>query len=177
MEKILFLDIDGVLNSERSVIAYDTLIWSNLVKKKLLLDEDLNSVLDSIAVLMLKKAHEELNFKIVISSTWRHHLSIKDFHKLFLKISNWDTTEIIIGTTPKLDSHRGKEINEWLNYHYPINKPEYCILDDSSDMLEEQKHNLVNVNPDIGFSSENYYDIFKIFNMESKFKNNILISS
>ena len=94
--RYLFLDIDGVLNSERTVFAYDKIIHAGMAKHDILLGKPTLTYFDPIAVMLLKKAQEKIGFKIVISSTWRYTLNKSDFDVIFSEYG-WDTTDIIVG--------------------------------------------------------------------------------
>lgn len=161
MNRYLFLDIDGVLNSDKTTFAYQKIVHSNLVKHRMENNEPLNSMFDPISVLLLLQLQKALGFKIVISSTWRKHLSVQQFHRLFNDY-NWDTSEIIIGITPELGNPRGKEIQSWLDSHakYPY---QYCILDDSEDMLESQMPFFVRTTLEHGLDAPSYHKIFRVF--------------
>ena len=107
--KIIFLDIDGVLNS-----------MDDRFSQKLETEEHL---------LLLKELVEKTNAKIVVSSSWRGIPSLmKTLHKKMKEIN-----AEIIGTTKSLPGTRGVEIKDWLE-----NSPEliesFVILDDDSDM-------------------------------------------
>lgn len=159
--KYLFLDIDGVLNSERTVFAYKKLVHAGHIKHDILLGLNTKSFFDPIAVLLLKTAQEQIGFKIVISSTWRYSLGVSDFVAMF-KEYEWDTEGVIIGKTDTEGPNRGSEIQRWLNNHakYPY---EYCILDDTPDMLDEQFVNFVQPSFENGLSFDNFQKIFAIF--------------
>lgn len=164
MEKYLFLDIDGVLNSERTVFAYDKLIYCALVKHKMVIGEPVHTYFDPIAVLLLKAAQKQIGFKIIISSTWRLSLSLNDFHTMFEEYE-WDTTDVIIGKTVNENVCRGQQIKNWLNSN--AEPPyQYVILDDSSDMLREQMGNFVKTDLRDGLSFENFKQIFKVFGQD-----------
>lgn len=159
--RYLFLDIDGVLNSERTVFAYKKLVHCGHIKHQLLLGQPTNSFFDPIAVLLLKTAQEQIGFKIVISSTWRHSLNVADFVEMFREYG-WDTTDIIIGKTPIDGPIRGSEIKQWLDVHakWPY---KYCIVDDTPDMLDEQFAFFVQTKFTDGLSFEDFKKIFAIF--------------
>ena len=162
MDRYLFLDIDGVLNSERTVMAFKRYTICGHVKQDLVLGNKLVVDFDPIAVDLLRVAQETLQFKIVISSSWRQSLAVQDFHKVFMEYG-WDTTNIIIGKTGNDLGIRGQQIKNWLNNH--ARRPfEYVILDDSQDMTADQlEHNLVLTNWDDGFSLKNFKEIFHKF--------------
>lgn len=100
--KILFLDIDGVLNSDRFIDAHPKLPYTELIDK-----EAVSRVLSII---------EKTGAKIVISSSWREQFinEPNGFNKMVEFFKKFGI-EPIVGMTPKL---RGKarhyEIEEWL---------------------------------------------------------------
>lgn len=163
MNRYLFLDIDGVLNSERTVFAYNRLVHAGHVKYNLVNRDAPAAMFDPIAVKLLQVAQKQIGFKIVISSTWRHSLSLDDFHRLFDDY-DWDTREIVIGKTGDKQGIRGDQIREWLEINVP--KPHsYAILDDSSDMLPEQMNRLVLTRFENGLSYEDFVKLHEVFNV------------
>ena len=131
MDKIIFLDIDGVLN----VYCQDRDEYGCTFHKHF---ED-----------NLKLIIEQTNAKIVISSTWRMSgLEImQEMWKsrgLAGEIIDITPTEVDVveqGTCEFYDLVcRGHEIQQWIDTHNILT---YCIIDDDSDMLESQKDNFV----------------------------------
>lgn len=109
---LIFLDFDGVLNSERSVLAYGKTGWRE-------------AGLDPIAVLLMKKLSECAPAEIVISSTWRDHFNVEEL-KQILADKGWPDCPIT-GITPNLHrddgawtyggsskSFRGNEVGHFL---------------------------------------------------------------
>ena len=161
MDRYLFLDIDGVINSERTVLAYDKIVHSGLIKERILKSHPINSYFDPIAVALLRQAQAQLHFKIVISSTWRYTLNLPDFHIMFADYG-WDTSEIIIGKTGTEDTIRGEQIKMWLDSNTQT-EYQYVILDDSSDMREDQRDNFCQTSYYNGLDYDAYVRIFEIF--------------
>ncbi len=161
MHKYLFLDIDGVLNSERSVAAHGRLTHVGRVKQDMVMGVTPKPMWDSLAVGLLRAAQEVIGFKIVISSTWRMRLSLQDFHTIF-DLYGWDTRDIIVGKTGEESVQRGQQIKTWLNTHgkYPFH---YCIIDDDSDMLDCQQPFFVKTNFKNGLSYDCFLKIFEVF--------------
>lgn len=119
--KIIFLDFDGVITS------YYTKY--RISKDKIKLIENLIN---------------ETGAKIVISSSWRHgSKNVEEFiNKNLSEISDSIFVKSIIGLTEVLSPVRGEEIQKWIDDHN--NEIEsYVILDDDSDMLDEQLYNFV----------------------------------
>lgn len=134
--KVIFLDIDGVLNS-----------WSTgykITTKKLQL---LNYILEATGA------------KIVISSSWRigskdvNDFIDKNFNNRkfrldsFKDITNREVIDNIfykstIDLTDTFGPSRGDEIKRWLDNHSD-EVESYVIFDDDTDMLDEQLEHLV----------------------------------
>lgn len=133
--KVIFLDVDGVINSVRSVMALhaeEVAAYAHGKHNPLL-----SSHIDPIAVKLLNAICESHDIKLVISSTHRFHVKsglLADLQRYF---RDFGLTGHVIGATPREPSaHRGSEIKLWLDSHPDVER--YAILDDSTDMLEEQ---------------------------------------
>lgn len=135
--KILFLDVDGVLNS------YQSQTYLPLSKP---------------ALKRLKTIVEETGCKIVLSSTWRKLESTK--RRLSTRLAYRGL--YITSQTPVLKGFRGEEIKQWLDNHSNISS--YCILDDDADMYPEQFPFFVRTNPEVGLTDENVKEVIKILN-------------
>lgn len=166
--KIIFLDIDGVLNtlmidikpfsSNRGQISRDGFYY------KLNMPNDME-VSNRQAIMWLNKLCVETNAKIVITSTWRMGVDGLENTKKALYNSGLIDNIEIIDATPILQNPvdmniRGHEIQEWLDNHKNINK--YVILDDDADMLENQLSHLVQINTYYGFGFLDYEKAIKI---------------
>lgn len=130
--KVIFLDIDGVLNSPAT--------WA--LKE---LNDPLNKGVDQIDYSMLgllSRIVSRTNAKIVISSTWRKIHSLDEIHDMFVARGWQHPRDTIIDRTPS-SSHgfRGEEIKSWLDNH---EVQDYIILDDDSDMLPSQNNRFIN---------------------------------
>ena len=138
MEKVLFLDIDGVLNSARTAYAFGG--YPHLPSQ---VDR-----FDLVAVALIRKVCTEVGARICLSSTWRLGRDWKELRgHLGLPITH---------RTPRLDgARRGEEIKAWMDaYNRTIEK--WAIVDDDADMLPEQLHHFVQTCPRNGFTFENY---------------------
>lgn len=144
--KLLFLDIDGVLNS---VNYYKTRIRGEVPTS--VFEHHCND-LDPIAVDLLKKFVLEYDIDIVLSSTWRKLFSIAEIKDLF-SAAGWEGIPII-DFTPVLHTIRGKEIQEWFT-PFASEYESYVILDDDSDFLPSQlENNFVHVSHNTGLLPE-----------------------
>jgi hypothetical protein len=130
MNKIIFLDVDGVLNWQET--------WQGPHK-------DSCSTLDPDCCDELKRIVKATKATIVLSSTWR--LSFPDGRNA-IKLKDWlsDRGLTIHSLTPNLwDEYgtvmcRGHEIKRWLDGHkteFP--DPQFVILDDDNDMNPDQQ--------------------------------------
>ncbi len=178
--KVIFLDIDGVLNCENAYRSGECKYteWVNHHG-----DKDHHQSFCSWSKELLNKLIDETDAKIVISSTWRS--SGIEFMK-----SVWELEGMhgeIIGITPnfrgEVDGYtipRGCEIEKWLRdngfshinwdkdtQQEYINKTgieNYIIIDDDGDMLYGQRNHFVHVLPSPrnkdGFN-QHYYEIAK----------------
>lgn len=143
--RVLFLDIDGVLNSFRTVTLHEGVIANtSSCKKKMLLphnDNDDIALFDRLAVDFVFNFCRKYDYRIVMSTSWRYSFSLNDFIVMFSEhYGVVDAETLIVGATPKGRSDlktRGDEIAEWLALNPEV--VEYIILDDSSDFLDEQK--------------------------------------
>jgi len=133
--KILFLDIDGVLNHSHGVTK-GGMLWIDPEHVK-----HLNSIV------------EQSGCRIVLSSVWRtiYKLSIVG---LFLEECGFKyKSELIDKTTVLPQEIRGKEIEKWLQRYGRV-VDQYVIIDDDSDMTKEQKPNFVQTSFKTGLTKE-----------------------
>jgi hypothetical protein len=124
--KVIFLDIDGVLN----VIPVGHDKWG--------------AIFHDHFVDNLKRIIDVTGAKLVISSTWRMGNGLEGM------IDMWKERDLpgeVIGITPNFMVHfkttlcRGKEIDAYLEEHPEITN--YVIIDDDSDMEPHQLKNFV----------------------------------
>ena len=147
--KVLFLDIDGVLNSRRSCVAFGKFPLSPTPQDK--------PLLDLVALGLIRKIATAKDVRVVLSSTWRILAKI-DAMSEFLGFN-------IYRYTPILPSGcRGDEIDVWLKAN-PFNITHYAIVDDDSDMLEHQQANFVLTNFDEGLSYKNYVRLCQLLDL------------
>ena len=130
--KIIFLDVDGVLNSLQD---------GNSVRLRT--DSHLK---------LLKQIVDATGAKIVLSSSWRightkaRNNLLKRLEEYGLQIM--DSTPVLSGA-----SSRGDEIRQWLNESkYEIES--FVILDNEDDMGEFTAKNLVQTNTAIGLQDK-----------------------
>ena len=153
MRKIIFLDIDGVLNTQD---------WHSRMTKDTPRDE-FGWAFDPVAVENLGHVVKETGASIVISSSWKF-LGLAKLKEMW-KIRNLPGT--VLDITPNTVSDemllnanldemelgvcRGNEIKEWLSKHKG-EVSNYVIIDDFDDMLSEQEDHVVLTNTLIGIT-------------------------
>lgn len=172
MRKILFLDIDGVVCTE----------FNN--RKEYYLGEDKALfewyVMNPSCIEHLNTIVQQTGCEIVISSSWRKTFSLTELQDVFEE-NGFKYPEKIIGCTGvfyewikpgvHLPSVRGLEIKVWLDLNvrktptgFNNNQYNYCILDDDSDMLLEQKDSFVKTSTWCGLTSWKVEEVIKILN-------------
>lgn len=152
--RILFLDIDGVLNSYQ---------WYKGHKKY---------PLNPYCVSLLNKIIDETNAKVVISSAWR--VSMTGTLKC-LKRAGFNGE--VIGSTPffmmdewRDDKSRGAEINQWLSLNKGIEIENYIILDDRKDFTEDQLSHTIIIDRNTGITEKDANTAIIMLNKNIKFE-------
>lgn len=146
--KIIFLDIDGVITSARSG-------WMNM---------------DIYAVNFMIWLCEQLDMKIVISSTWRYNTNREFWNTIFMKKNIHD--DYRTPSTPYDEDvpRRGGEIKAWLDNHPEVT--EYLIIDDDSDILDEQKPHFIQTDSMEGLLFSHMIEIIEKYKIGRYFKQN-----
>ena len=136
MRKILFLDVDGVLNSKETL--------HKSTRGVIGVDPYLSILVDRIV--------QATGCEVVLSSSWRHMgKGYEEIHSIIPLIDKTGTTECRM---------RGCEIYKWIqdNIAYDIRHDcsqfRYAILDDDSDMLLWQKDHFFQTTFDTGITEE-----------------------
>lgn len=130
--RVLFLDVDGVLNSHKTGGRYA--LKKNCLRR-------------------LQRIVEETSCEIVLSSTWRRD---EYAFKRLCKVLSYRGISILDKTIYIPSGPRGLEIEEWLHRN-PTEK--YAILDDDSDMLDTQLKNFFQTDGDYGLTETIAYRV------------------
>ena len=147
---IVFLDIDGVLNSYRW--------WSRRNTMEFPYRE-----FDPGCLSRLSDLIEHGDADIVVSSSWRKpdepEESKNELKQLFRDVCRYwaigsSISERIVDITPKLDTDRGTEIQHYIDAQQSA--AEYVILDDQDDFFPDQP--LVRIDSTFGLS---FSDVLK----------------
>ena len=122
--KIIFLDFDGVITTPKSK-------WQ----------------IDQNKVNLITKICKETGAKIVVSSSWGVGKSIQDLRN----ITSFDQefSNLIVGNIEHKYSLRGENIQEYIDNN---NIKNYIIIDDASDVLEEQLLRFIQTDTYFGIS-------------------------
>lgn len=121
--KVIFLDIDGVLNSQQSCI-----YWNRRYKEGTHSVANGCMTLCPIACSNLQYVLEKLpDIKMILSSTWRLSDTWKE-DLLNASIPQSILSKIIDVTSKKFSSSRGEEIRMYLNEHSEVE--DFVIIDD-----------------------------------------------
>ena len=131
--KVIFTDIDGVLNPH----------WKNKWSKS--------------AIKIYNQICKEYDLKPVITSTWRINHTKEQLQKIF----NDQGIEVeIYDYTPHIDQKdRGLEIKEWLNNNKVDN---YVVIDDIVHNITPHVDNVIKVRNWVGLTTEEYIEMKKI---------------
>lgn len=133
--KVIFLDIDGVLNHQKH---YEWLMTTNEPTPMQRVYP--YSEFDPKSCRLLNEIIKETGAQIVVSSSWRLDGEIR-LNCLF----KYFGLPRIYSITPCLNTERGIEIGAWLAAHPEVDG--YVILDDDEDMTAEQMPFFIKTNP------------------------------
>ena len=125
MKPIVFLDFDGVVETIYWKQAEDG-TWSWNVHKS-----GRNELNNKQAIGWLNELYSKVPYDIVVSSTWRIGMTLKELQELITN-SGFNKNIKVIDKTPVLYRQRGEEIQQWLDDNNFTGK--YIIIDDDSDM-------------------------------------------
>lgn len=159
--KVIFLDVDGVLNSEVS-----------REQERNNFDNWMEHEVSEMHVNNLKKIVDATGAQIVLSSSWRFDhpkATGRDFIvDPLMKVLDRKLKAVgldIIDVTPDLRGKiRGAEIQDWLDRHSEVER--FVILDDDVDMKDEQKPFFVNTTFKNGLTDELANKAIEILNKD-----------
>jgi hypothetical protein len=176
MCKLLFLDIDGVLNSTRSHCA-------QAIDPALSRDEWMYASIDPIAVKLINKLVAEHDIEIVLSTSHRPLLPMTIFdnggpesaERMIQPHGNIPQCQLMAerlglnpnrvrGATPALSypgKRRGNEIQYYLDSDFEWET--YAIIDDGADMLPSQLERFVKTTMANGLTFEAYSKLHALF--------------
>lgn len=149
-KKLIFLDVDGVLNSWT--------YWKSLNPD----DQYELRHIDRNAIKKLKRIVDKTGAEIVVSSTWRKFN--EDMQVLATRLSVYGLN--IMSKTPVLcNKERGHEITAWFESHPEYKDATYIILDDDADMNVHMDH-LIKTDYQYGLTNSKAEKAIKMLNEE-----------
>ena len=156
MRKVIFIDIDGVLNSEiNQDLNFKQGRWFSH-----------NLILDPEAMLCLKEIIDQTGAELILSSTWRYPDEDGSFaskENFINQLSSYDLS--LSGETPQLPEYdRAAEISEYLDEHMDIGH--FVVIDDDIDLLknEEIKPHILHTNHQFGLVKSEIAEAVSILN-------------
>lgn len=167
--KVIFLDIDGVLNNEvYSKQKYDE--WEKLGRPQRKRFDENSDNFDPRCMELLNELITSTGAEVVISSAWRSGHTKEELQVLF---EQYGFKHKILDYTPRMGhaaTVRGNEIKWWIHENKELIGPDYwrwydyVILDDDSDMLLEQRNNFLCINGYMGLTPKDIYKAEFILN-------------
>lgn len=170
---IIFLDFDGVLNTEK--------YYCELKSKGLPSDDKYGQLFDPEAVANLRKIIDATGARIVVSSSWRYMglnvlqrmwydrdlpgriVDITPLHLLDDKLRDTDLTQVDI-----LSLCRGNEIKWYFDEVLDANSNSrrFVIFDDLKDVLPELQDHFVRIDPVVGITEGDVEKAVEIINWQ-----------
>ena len=159
MEKYIFLDFDGVLNTEH----YQNLLYH---EGKAFQDE-YGAFFDPETVEQLKRIINATHADIVIQSSWKYLVleamqemwKERDMPGKVIDITpssvsdSWLLSANLDDIDPSMGHCKGMEIDSWLS-DYANKSTKYVIIDDEYVILDSQQPNFILTNPYDGITED-----------------------
>ena len=171
MRRYVFIDFDGVLNTERH--------HSELVSLGQKYSDQYGPLFDPVAVENLKMIVDETEAGIVIISSWK----LEGIDRMMELWRVRRMPGVLAGCTPDYISGmdllnvnledpaafanlagKGNEVKQWLKENAPKKADgyRYVILDDVPDFLPEQMEHYIQISPVVGITAEDAEKAIKI---------------
>lgn len=163
MNKYLFLDIDGVLNSNFYIWNFRKKNGRESNRDTDMIDEKRVAIFNSLFVL-------QPDLKVILSSSWRFLHSPSDMTSI-LKEKGYIGPDII-DETPSLASQRGNEVIDWLKTNIANPNDElysFAALDDNSD-FDIMRGFLIQTNGDYGIQEKHIKALNRLLSQELTIK-------
>ena len=159
MDKIIFLDFDGVLNTEyyQNYLCYQGLAYQDVY----------GAIFDPEAIKQLERIVDATNAKIVIESSWKY-LGLEAMQEMWTvrhlpgqviditpsSVSDqWLLTANLDDVDPAMGHCKGMEIASWLTDNAGPDA-RYVIIDDEYVILDSQLTSFILTNPYDGITEE-----------------------
>jgi hypothetical protein len=190
--RLLFLDIDGVLNSHKTQVIYGTIAFPGSDSSNGYVDNA--HATDRLAAELVNKLCEATGAYIVVSSSWRVGSTLAQVRIMLETLGV--NPKYILGKTDTMNGHRGGQIArfksaisspdglKWLKKCELVDEDlvlaekvyveSYAIVDDDSDMREDQKPYFVNTTFMDGLTCALAVELGKILSNDETFHINAL---
>ena len=174
--KVIFLDIDGVLNTAETFETLYKRYGSAVVS---------NIEVDGFRLEYLKRIIDQTGAKLVLTSTFRHYFK-KENDKivptclrgknLYVKFLGYDVE--LYDTIPMNNNSREEQIQEWLSSRDDVDN--FVIIDDDPNLFYELKDKLIqtskirrnsllmNFGDSFGLCEKHIYEIVNSLNTKNK---------
>lgn len=173
MKKYIFIDFDGVLNTERYHAA--------VLSAGRVPSDAYGPLFDPEAVENLRTVVDATGAEVIISSSWKlegpKRMSVLWKARKMPGVLAGCTPDAVVGMdilSMDLDdpdtfarlAGRGNEVKRWLEENAPAETGSYryVIFDDVPDFLPEQEDNFIQVSPRVGITVEDAARAIKILN-------------
>ena len=169
--KVVFLDIDGVMNNYNYAMGIKNNIeilknnpksGMSMINKLYPHVGDSYDYYDPSCVDVFNTIMEKTDANVVVSSAWRLMHSLDDLRDHFER-NNMKCKDRVIDVTPDLGCHRGLEIDQWLVDHPEVTH--FVIIDDGDQMKPHMSH-LVLTDFSSGLEDYHLERIFKLLDEE-----------
>lgn len=163
--RVIFLDCDGVLNSNQFFQQDKEPIPATSNSMKFGVGQ-----LDPKGLALIDKLVDATDAKIVISSSWRHIWSFQEIAEMFGDAGFKNQHAIIDQTGTSKNGHRGAEIKEWLDLDRERaalgeeQTTSYVIIDDDTDFDTDQMQFFVRTNQQTGIKPKDVQKAISILN-------------
>jgi len=164
--KLIFLDIDGVLNSSEYGNSIEYLTETSGMSDAEIMLIAHHTHLDPKALKLVNDLVKRSGAQVILSSTWRGKYTCEEMTEMMkgrgadFVIS--DATPALFGKVHSSRIPRGKEIGHYLKL-LEKQPDAYVILDDHDDMLDHKKF-LIKTNVKVGLTQEDVENALKILN-------------
>ena len=168
-QKIIFLDFDGVLNTEhyQNLLCYEGKPWQ----------DEFGAFFDPEAVAQLKRIIDTTNADIIVESSWKY-LGLEAMQEMWevrnmpgkiiditpSSISDsWLLTANLEDIEPAMGHCKGMEIASWLANNSK-KETKYVIIDDEYVIMDSQLPHFLLTNPYDGITEEIANKVISILN-------------
>lgn len=190
--RLLFLDVDGVLNSHKTQVIYGTIAFPGSDSSTGYVDD--RHATDRLAAGLVNKLCEATGAHIVVSSSWRVGSTLEQVRIMLETLGV--NPKYILGKTDTIGGRRGDQIDrfvkaittqdglQWLKRCELVDQnlglaekvylESYAIVDDDSDMSESQKQCFVQTTFMDGLTCALAIELGKILSNDETFYLNAL---